>query len=940
MKSCIIPDIVLFVNGIPLVVVEAKIGDPNTANPLHAAFEQLLRYRNGRTETAAAGLREGEPRLFYSNLLLVRTCGERAEFGSITSGHEHFYAWKDIWPDSRRAYSPPLGIEREQERMIQGLLAPDTLLDVLRTCTVFMDTDAGRRVKVVCRYQQYRAARRIVERLRVGKTPEERSGVVWHTQGSGKSLTMVFVARMLRASADLANFKIVMVNDRVDLEEQLSATARLIGAKVNVIESTADLRGHLGTDASDVNMVMVHKFMERVDELPPMVAEALAAYGTPPTAENFGVVNPSERILLMIDEAHRTQSSDLGDNLFEAFPNATKIAFTGTPLITEQHGSRRTVKRFGEYIDTYKLMDAVRDGATLQILYEGRTADTALADKHGFDTKFEDLFRHRSDEEIAAIKKKYGASGDILEAEKRIAAIARDLVDHYIDNILPDEFKAQVVCHSKLAAIRYQKAIRDALIERLDRERLKPKPDGELIRRIAFLKAVVVISADATNELAVMTEARKEARCWNAVENFCKPFDFGDPDKDLTGIAFLIVCDMLLTGFDAPVEQVMYIDKRLYEHNLLQAIARVNRVAKNKHRGFIVDYIGLANHLAYALSIYTEEDAQDIQQGLKNLLTELPILEERYRRLLHHFHTAGVMQIEAFVKGTLLTPQAEVAVVHAAVGAMKEIKPRADFEVYLKNFLQSLNLILPHAAAHPYRGPAKRFGYLLRMVKERFKDDSLDITDAGAKVKALINEHLIDLGINPKIPPIELLSADFLDNVQKHAGGEPEAKASEMEHAIRKHCTVHFDEDPAFYKRLSEKLEKLIQEHKDNWNALAESYEELRLEAVAGRTDAIAGLTKEATTFYDYVVQLAFNGEVPPEQRQPLKDLMSRIVETLQETIGIIDFWKKAIEVKKLRGNIDTEILLANIPQLAERHERIAVEIVKLAERRHNDLTR
>jgi len=939
-KSCIIPDIVLFVNGIPLVVVEAKIGDPNTANPLHAAFEQLLRYRNGRTETAAAGLREGEPRLFYSNLLLVRTCGERAEFGSITSGHEHFYAWKDIWPDSRRAYSPPLGIEREQERMIQGLLAPDTLLDVLRTCTVFMDTDAGRRVKVVCRYQQYRAARRIVERLRVGKTPEERSGVVWHTQGSGKSLTMVFVARMLRASADLANFKIVMVNDRVDLEEQLSATARLIGAKVNVIESTADLRGHLGTDASDVNMVMVHKFMERVDELPPMVAEALAAYGTPPTAENFGVVNPSERILLMIDEAHRTQSSDLGDNLFEAFPNATKIAFTGTPLITEQHGSRRTVKRFGEYIDTYKLMDAVRDGATLQILYEGRTADTALADKHGFDTKFEDLFRHRSDEEIAAIKKKYGASGDILEAEKRIAAIARDLVDHYIDNILPDEFKAQVVCHSKLAAIRYQKAIRDALIERLDRERLKPKPDGELIRRIAFLKAVVVISADATNELAVMTEARKEARCWNAVENFCKPFDFGDPDKDLTGIAFLIVCDMLLTGFDAPVEQVMYIDKRLYEHNLLQAIARVNRVAKNKHRGFIVDYIGLANHLAYALSIYTEEDAQDIQQGLKNLLTELPILEERYRRLLHHFHTAGVMQIEAFVKGTLLTPQAEVAVVHAAVGAMKEIKPRADFEVYLKNFLQSLNLILPHAAAHPYRGPAKRFGYLLRMVKERFKDDSLDITDAGAKVKALINEHLIDLGINPKIPPIELLSADFLDNVQKHAGGEPEAKASEMEHAIRKHCTVHFDEDPAFYKRLSEKLEKLIQEHKDNWNALAESYEELRLEAVAGRTDAIAGLTKEATTFYDYVVQLAFNGEVPPEQRQPLKDLMSRIVETLQETIGIIDFWKKAIEVKKLRGNIDTEILLANIPQLAERHERIAVEIVKLAERRHNDLTR
>lgn len=150
-KDFIIPDIVLFVNGIPLVVIEAKIGDANTANPLHAAFEQLLRYRNARPETTAAGLREGEPRLFQPNLLLIRTCGEKAEFGTLSSGHEHFYAWKDIWPESHRNYAPPLGIEREQERMIQGLLAPNTLLEVLRTCTVFMDTGSGKRVKVVCR---------------------------------------------------------------------------------------------------------------------------------------------------------------------------------------------------------------------------------------------------------------------------------------------------------------------------------------------------------------------------------------------------------------------------------------------------------------------------------------------------------------------------------------------------------------------------------------------------------------------------------------------------------------------------------------------------------------------------------------------------------------------------------------------------------------------
>ena len=255
-------------------------------------------------------------------------------------------------------------------------------------------------------------------------------------------------------------------------------------------------------------------------------------------------------------------------------------------------------------------MDAVHDATTLQILYEGRTADTAIKDKHGFDTKFEDLFKERSEEEILAIKKKYGATGDILEASSRIDAIARDLVDHYIGNVLPDGFKAQVVCHSKLAAVRYQKSIRDALREHIEREKLKPEPDTDLIRRIEFLKTVVVISSDPTNEPAAITVARREAKRWNAVENFCKPFNFCDHDKELTGIAFLIVCDMLLTGFDAPIEQVMYIDKKLREHNLLQAIARVNRVTSNKHRGFIVDYIGLANHLTFALSIYSEEDAQ------------------------------------------------------------------------------------------------------------------------------------------------------------------------------------------------------------------------------------------------------------------------------------------------------------------------------------------
>ena len=940
-KGFIIPDVVLFVNGLPLVVIEAKIGEANTANPMHEAYVQLARYRDARPETARAGLREGEPKLFYPNLAVIRTCGEAAEFGSISSAPEHFYSWRNIWPDQYAAITPPLGAVRAQEELVQGLLNPHCLLDMLRTCSVFMDLPNGKRVKVLARYQQHRAARRITQRLRDGGSPMERSGVIWHTQGSGKSLTMVFVGRMLRASRDLNDMKIIMVVDRADLEDQLTGTARLIGGKINLVESRAAVRDVLSSPASDVNMVMVHKFVETKDDLPDSFREKLGRYAPPPSAESFGVVNTSDRILIMVDEAHRTQGSDMGDNLFEAFPNAARVAFTGTPLITERHAGRKTVKRFGEYIDTYKLMDAVADGATLQILYEGRTANTALRDKAGFDTAFEDLFAERSAEDLLAIKKKYGATGDILEAESRIGAIARDLVGHYIDNILPNGFKAQVVCHSKLAAVRYQRALREALAERLERERAKAAPDDDLIRRIAFLKVAVVVSSDATNEAAEITAARRDAKELNAVENFCKPFNLDDYDKANTGVAFLVVCDMLLTGFDAPIEQVMYIDKRLKEHNLLQAIARVNRVTHGKQRGFIVDYIGLANHLTDALKIYANEDMEDLAAGFKSLTSELPILEERYRRLLQHFQGLGVHDIEAFLTGTLGSPEDDVRVVHKAVDALEAIKARADFEVYLKKFLMSLDLILPGAAARTYRGPARRLGYLMRMAKERFKDDSIDFAGVGQKVAALINLHLIELGIDPQIPPVELLDPDFVNQVTGHAGGSSRAKASEMEHAIRKHCTIHFDEDPAFFKRMSEKLDTLIAKHGEDWKLLADTYEELRAEIHAGRSEVSAEQPAEVVVFRENLLDLIGDGASLSVDDAAMLDALSvRLVGIIREAIAIVDFWRKPDLVRRLRANIDTELMVSSIDQIQDQHQRIAVELTKLAEKRHAELLR
>jgi type I restriction enzyme R subunit len=934
-KQFIIPDIVLFVNGIPLAVVECKKGGPTCANPMAEAFEQLQRYSNQRKATHQQGLKEGEPRLFHCNMLMIRSCGVEADYGTITSGDEHFYPWKTQWPQPD---SLAQGMNQQQQ-LINGMLNKANLLSMLRTSCVFMDTDGGPRIKVVCRYQQFRAANKIIERLRAGKSAEERSGVVWHTQGSGKSLTMVFVARMLRVSRDLSDYKILLINDRVDLEDQLAGTATLIGGRVNSIESSKALREHLASDSSDINMVMVHKFQMREQSLPLKVAEALGTYLAVPTSQTFGVVNDSSRIVLMIDEAHRTQGSDLGDNIFEAFPNAARIAFTGTPLITERHGEKKTYKRFGDYIDTYRLMDAVEDGTTLQILYEGRTADAALNDKHGFETQFENLFKDRSEEELLAIKKKYGATGDLLEAEQRIAAIAKDMVRHYLEHIFPNGFKAQVVCHSKLAAVRYQKAIQQALSDSVAALEAAAVPDKGLIRKLRMLKAAVVISGDGTNEAAFITEARKQARAWNAVDNFCKSFDFDDPDKVYTGIAFLVVCDMLMTGFDAPIEQVMYIDKKIREHTLLQAIARTNRVKKGKQRGYIVDYIGLTTNLTEALTLYAAADEQqELAQGLKNISSEVPVLEERYQRLLQLFAGHKVARVREFVEGTLPDIEADAAVVHEAVKLLKDEKIRADFDVYLKKFLMSMDIILPNQAAHVYRVPAKRFGYILRVTKERYKDESLNLGDAGQKVRDLINAHLISLGINPKVPPVELLSSDFINQLNQHAGGNAEAKASEMEHAIRKHCTVHHDEDPAFYKSLSQKVESLIDQYQDQWERLAEELEKLRTEAIEGRKQGEEGMSKEATTFYEHIANEAFAGEVPHAAKPQMKKLMEAIVEVLQESIASIDFWNNSDKQKKTRSEIKTALTLTGIPELKAKRERIAIEVMKLAKNRHDEL--
>ncbi len=993
-KSFVIPDIVLFVNGLPLVVIECKDIALAEANPMAEAFKQLMRYSEQREETKAAGLREGVPRLFHANQLMIRTTGEQCEFGTVTSVKEEYFSpWRDIHPEKYNQFDSPLGIERPQEMMIQGMLPKETLLDIIKNCTLFMDAGPAR-IKIACRYQQYRAVDKIVGRLRTGKTPDDRSGIVWHTQGSGKSLTMVFLIRKLRHSSDLKDFKVCLVNDRTDLEEQLGETATLTGENITYIESKAELRDKLSTDSSNLNMVMVHKFQEARDNNPDYLRDALGLTeevqtntGTAreksgkyqgklqglPVVETFGVINKSDRILLLIDEAHRTQSSSLGDNLFEAFPNATRLAFTGTPLIKlARSGSRehKSAGRFGGYIDKYKLQDAVDDGATLQILYEGKTAKAAVDRKLRFDEKvddtarahvesqlrkqenidtlkrmakskgivFDDLMLQKTDEETRKLKEKWGTTGELLEADNRIQQISADMVDHYIDNILPNGFKAQVVVSSKKAAIKYKRFIDQALADRVLIEEAQPDPDQSLCDRILFLKSVVVISSDGTNEAAEFVAARRHAREVGAVKNFKRAFNYEDASKEYTGIAFLIVCDMLLTGFDAPIEQVMYIDKKVKDHNLLQTIARVNRVASGKTRGYIVDYVGLANHLRSALSIYGGENVDELMASMKDITVELPLLESRLQRLINLFTEAGVSRIEDLIRQRFTDAKEEFQTLELAIEAMEDIKKRANFEVFLKKFLHSMDIVLPAAAATPFKVPAYRFGYLMVRVRNRYKDETLSISGIGGKVQELIDEHLIALGIDAKIPPVDLLSPQFIVELDKNTN--PKAKASEMAHAIRKHCKVKYDEDPAFYRTLSEKLEELIQQHQNNWDELCDDLMSVRSSAEQGRTESVEGVDDKAAAFYDLILQTACQGVVLSEQEsEQIKLLANSIVRKLKATIFRANFWhpnNPAIE--DLQGELSDLLLLTGIDPIVDNCDALLTEITSLAKVRHSDI--
>jgi type I restriction enzyme, R subunit len=914
----IIADIVLFVNGLPLVVIECK--SPKVREPIAEAIEQLLRYSEQR------GIRaEGSPPLFRFNHFIVVTCRDQAKFGTLTTHQEkHFYRWADPYPRTLNDLDHGAGSPNDQQRLVAGMLDPRNLLDLLRTFTLFATRADGKTIKIVGRYQQFRAVKRAVARLLQGLTPRQRSGVIWHTQGSGKSLTMMFMVREMHRHPVLQHWKIVFVTDRTQLEEQLSDTSQSIGFTVKVADSIRALKDLLRTDSSDLVMAMIHKF--RDEEL----------------AEIFPELNPSPWILVMTDEAHRSQYSRLGANLDRALPNAARIGYTGTPI-------EKTRQVFGEYIDQYSMRAAIDDGVTLEIVYEGRSSNAEIANQSAMDRAFEDVFSDYNLAERLQILG-YGSRDAYLEAEPIIAAKAADMVEHYLTHIFPNGYKAQVVAASREAAVRYRTALCLALAEAITRlEASNPMhPDLDRLRR---LQVGVVISGRQGNDKKPHLELyAKPAEHKRLIASFKRPFDAQSdrPSDDLGGsVGILVVNNMLLTGFDAPIEQVLYLDKVIRAHNLLQAIARVNRVADaDKVKGFVVDYVGIGHHLKAAIDNY---DAQEQSQILSNLSS--PDQELRDLAAAHR----SVMDLLAASGLTDLTD------VDAALDLFYDESVRFEYLLRFRRLNRCLNLVFPARQALDYQADYQVLTAINVLAAKHLRDERLSMRGIPDKLRPIADVHLKAVGIDQKVAPISILDEKFEAEVGRHQRAR--TKAAAVEHAVRHHIRVDLQDDPDLQASFAEALQTILSEFRDNWEQIYAALEKLRQHIRDAEQEPTYGLHKrKQMPFFRMLRNELFDSTghaeridwiqdgrgdyggstmLDEDQIGLLVDLTQQVFNAVERELQLTGFWESIPARNKLSAELQRLLLtprFKGLPGIIAKRKAIITRLMEIAESRHDTI--
>lgn len=734
------PDILLFINGIPVVDIEAKTAARGYVDWAEGA-KQTERYSREISN------------LYASNCFAIGVNELRMLYGVPGAPLQYWQQWRDPHPHQIPALD-------EMKVTLHGLLDRGNLLDLIQNFIVF-ETDQGKTVKKVARYQQYRAANKIVERaLQLGKPRSERKGIVWHTQGSGKSLTMIMAARKLWNHHDLSQPTIIIVVDREQLHDQmLGELLKTNTANVVAAESIRDLSDKLAADHRGIIVTTVHKF-----------ASADAA------------VSMRSNVIMLVDEAHRSQEGDLGAFMRSALPNASLFGLTGTPIEKDDHntpkafGKELSGERFERYMDRYSIEDAIRDGATKPIHYEVRMTDWTVHNAE-LDEKFEALFAEFPPE---ARKKLMGEAklDAILKHPKRIAQISEDIASHFVEHLRPNAFKAMVVCRDKEACALYKSAL-DAL--------LSPE-----------VSQVVVSEDPGRDPKTVQAFYLGEADRKKVIEEFKKPaptdqVERDKPENRFRRVEVLVVCDMLLTGFDAPILQAMYLDKSLRDHTLLQAIARVNRpYTELKKAGLILDYFGIFENLNDALNYDKSE------------LGEVAFPFARFRDLFR----AEMEELGRLFDG-IARDGSHSSLMEALLRLNDSEDKRQGFERHFRNARVLYETLQPDEFLRDYIDEYTWLCKLHILYRKKFyPKDHFEITDEdGAKTRQLIREHVDVQDLADRFPSYTL-DENYLTKVKDL---DPNAKALEIEAMLDAEIRLRLDEDDDI-RPLSERLNRIIEQ--------------------------------------------------------------------------------------------------------------------------------
>lgn len=778
-----VPDIVLFVNGIPLVVIEAKSPLKTTAKA-EEAFEQIKQYERDI------------PRLFAPNAFNIVTDGISTQYGATGASSQFFAPWPDAWPRARADFDDDLSKD------LWCLCEPSRLLDLIAHFIVFeTDPETGRTIKKVCRYQQFRAVNKAVQRVAKG---EHRKGLIWHTQGSGKSLTMVFLALKLKThltldAPTLANPNILVLTDRIDLDTQISSTFVACGLpNPKQAGSVADLREAVTRGGNgQILLSTIFKFAGSRDPIP-----------------------GSDNWIVLVDECHRTQEKDLGAYLQATLPDARFFGFTGTPIKSTDKDTYARFSVDGEgYLDKYGIDDAVRDGATVPILYEGRKTDWSINEAE-IDILFDRWFVDLPDDKREELKRKGLTLATIAKHPERVRLVALDIWEHFKQVCQPDGFKAQVVVVDREAVVLYRAALSGVIAADL----VKSGMDADVVSaRADAMIACVYSKSQEDNKpsenpdiAALRAQLERHFMDDGAEKEAKKAFKkFGHEPS------FLIVCDKLLTGFDAPIENVMYLDKPLKEHGLLQAIARTNRTCSlkrpdgieiEKPHGRIVDYIGVTSHLDQALQSYRSEDVENALRDIAVLRNDLKEAHARYRAQKRAMGLEGLDEkAAAYAVGKI-----------AADGGEDDW---FDLQRLARSLVRIYGDLSPDPAILDFTNEVKWAAAFLRLATQVIKkDESLDHRHYTGKIRDMLEAHVHATGLSTTIRLRSITDPNFGDDFETDEKTEDELQEAFVRKSteLRRVTRELVDKNPAQYGRFSERVLEIIRRFEEGQIAAAQ----------------------------------------------------------------------------------------------------------------------